>query len=186
VNGLAVDFTTLETIAAQDMHFVLDQLELLDSDVPENPFSGRFNLDQIGVAGWSSGGSVALAMASEDGRVKAGISQDGESAGAVEQPFMFMQAEADLGGTYSRANGPAYLIQIAGFKHGSYTDMVLWPHEKTARRVLGIIEGPRAVEIINAYSVAFFDRYLKGEEQPLLAGPAGEYTEVTIESRNTG
>jgi hypothetical protein len=41
----------------------------------------------------------------------------------------------------------------------------------------------RAHQIINAYSLAFFDRHLKGRPAALLDGPAARYPEVLLETR---
>jgi hypothetical protein len=41
----------------------------------------------------------------------------------------------------------------------------------------------RAHRIINAYSLAFFDRHLKGQPAALLDGPAAQYPEVRFETR---
>lgn len=49
---------------------------------------------------------------------------------------------------------------------------------------LGPIDARRAHTIINVYSRAFFDRYLKdAPTQPLLAGPAPQYPDVHFERR---
>jgi hypothetical protein len=47
----------------------------------------------------------------------------------------------------------------------------------------GPIGADRAHRIINAYTVAFFDRHLKNKPAPLLDGPATQYPEVRIETR---
>ena len=44
--------------------------------------------------------------------------------------------------------------------------------------MLGAIDPTRAVEITNAYLVAFFDRYLAGAPSALLGGPSSDYPEV--------
>ena len=49
---------------------------------------------------------------------------------------------------------------------------------------LGSVEPVRAVEIMNAYVLAFFDHTLKGEDEPLLEGASDDYPDVTIASRN--
>lgn len=41
----------------------------------------------------------------------------------------------------------------------------------------------RAHEIINAYTLAFFDRHLKGRAAALLDGPAEQYPDVIFETR---
>lgn len=50
--------------------------------------------------------------------------------------------------------------------------------------LLGPIDGARAHRIINAYSLAFFERHLKGRPQKLLDGPAMPYPEVHFEVRH--
>ena len=50
---------------------------------------------------------------------------------------------------------------------------------------LGEIDGLRALQITNAYTLAFFDRYLRDRPSPLLAGPSPDHPEVEFESRNS-
>jgi hypothetical protein len=40
----------------------------------------------------------------------------------------------------------------------------------------------RAHDIVNAYTLAFFDRHLKGQPAALLDGPAAHYPEVIFET----
>jgi len=42
----------------------------------------------------------------------------------------------------------------------------------------GTIAPKRVHVIINAYTLAFFDKYLQGKESPLLSGPTLKYAEV--------
>ena len=49
--------------------------------------------------------------------------------------------------------------------------------------IIGPIDRRRAHDIINAFSVAFFDRYLKGRPATLLDGAARAYPEVVLEAR---
>jgi hypothetical protein len=43
-----------------------------------------------------------------------------------------------------------------------------------------LLAGHRGHEIITAYTLAFFDRYLRGGESPLLALPSPQFPEVTF------
>jgi hypothetical protein len=43
--------------------------------------------------------------------------------------------------------------------------------------------GRRGHEIIAAYTLAFFDRYLEGRKSALLDGPSPEYPEVTFRKK---
>jgi hypothetical protein len=44
------------------------------------------------------------------------------------------------------------------------------------------IEGGRMISIQNVYSLAFFDKHLKGLASPLLDGPSAEFPEVIFTS----
>lgn len=79
--------------------------------------------------------------------------------------------------TFSRMTGGALLVVVAGAKHVSFTDQPLIAPERY-RDVR--IDARRALEITNAYLLAFFTQYLKGVKQPLLAS-VPPYEEVTIE-----
>jgi len=45
---------------------------------------------------------------------------------------------------------------------------------------LGEIDGYRMLKIINDYTLAFFNKHLKGIDSGLLNGPSSEYPEVEI------
>jgi hypothetical protein len=49
---------------------------------------------------------------------------------------------------------------------------------------LGLIRGDRMASITSAYTLAFFDRHLKGEPADLLKGNSPDYPEVSLEVRN--
>ena len=82
-----------------------------------------------------------------------------------------------------------YFVQVPGAFHANFMDIPLWSPLTSWLGLTGPIDGQRAHNIINAYSVAFFDRHLKGRPAVLLDGPAGSYPEVTLENhraaRNT-
>ena len=82
-----------------DVQFVLDQLERMAED-KKSFFYGRLDVDNIGMFGQSSGGSVAVQMCRRDSRIKAGVDLDGSVLGAeetnptgpVDKPLMFVLA----------------------------------------------------------------------------------------------
>ena len=57
------------------------------------------------------------------------------------------------------------------------SSLVPWPG------LAGPIGAERVHGIINAYSLAFFDRELRGRPAPLLDGPPPPFPEVTFEAR---
>lgn len=78
----------------------------------------------------------------------------------------------------------AYGITVRGTTHFDFTDLFLYSPVLKFTQAFGPIDGYRMVNIINGYTLAFFDEYLKGEMSPLLDGPSSDYPEVTIEIRN--
>ncbi len=49
--------------------------------------------------------------------------------------------------------------------------------------MIGTIAPARGLQIVNAYTLAFFDRHLKGNTETLLDGPSSAYPEVTFTKR---
>lgn len=66
---------------AEDLAFVLNQLQSLDSGEGTNRFVGRFDLEKVGVIGHSIGGVAAAAAAQRDPRFKAIVNLDGHLLG---------------------------------------------------------------------------------------------------------
>ena len=193
-----------------DAAFVIDQLEVLDAG--DGPFAGTLDLDRIGMYGWSFGGATSIEMSSVDERVKAAIDHDGQLFGVAPtqgttRPFMLMHGgvlpetppfeDPDSIAAYNDAierlmaevrdtdarlkaasTGDWYDITIAGTNHGNFSDLVMFLPGSSPD-----IEPARGYEIINALTVAFFDRYLKGAEAPLLDDPGAVFEEVEAESR---
>ena len=79
---------------------------------------------------------------------------------------------------YRTWEGRAYGLKFTKFNHLSFTDSPLLV-------VPGAAKGIAEVQSVNAYLVAFFDTYLKGEPSPLLDGPSDDYPDIEFESRNT-
>ena len=193
-----------------DAGFVIDQLEALNAG--DGPFAGRLDLERIGMYGWSFGGATSIEMSAVDERVKAAIDHDGQLFGSAPstgttRPFMLMHGDvaadtppfedpdsiaayndaierlmAEVRGTDARlksaSTGDWYDVTIAGTNHGSFSDLVLFIPGASPN-----IEPARGYEIINALTVAFFDRYLKGADAPLLDDPGAVYPEVEWTAR---
>jgi dienelactone hydrolase len=169
--------------ALPDVSFTVDQLEILNS---EEQFAQRLDLENIGLSGYSLGGSIVAMATAEDERIKATISQDGLPPSfdysRIKQPYMLFQAEEDFADEFTQFGGPTYLVASDHLVHTSFGDYFFWPHHLDLPAE--IVDGARGTQIIDAYVIAFFDRYLKGEEAPLLDGPSPDYPEVEIEARN--
>jgi Platelet-activating factor acetylhydrolase, isoform II len=179
-------------LRTQDIQFVLDRLpEIAKSKL----FKDTFNLDKIGIFGHSFGGAAAAQACAIDPRLKAGINMDGLLFGSVAQqgaaqPFLFMNSDyprptiADLQPPHSSkqrsqqtdAWGYAqrdrwfqhhggYNLTLKGSAHMNFSD---YPLRSQIANGGGKIGTKRAMEIVNAYTVAFFERELMGHPAPLL------------------
>ena len=190
----------------EDSRFVLDQVEALNR--APGPFRGRLDLDRIGMLGWSFGGAAAIEMLRTDPRVKAAVNHDGRLFGGamskpIGRPFMLFHHGGDdtasapeanrpliremavlirgLDSTArTRATGDWYDVTIAKTNHGHFSDLPLF---MALFKDTTLLAGRRGHEIISAYTLAFFDRYLRGSGSPLLASPSPLFPEVTFRRR---
>jgi hypothetical protein len=72
-------------------------------------------------------------------------------------------------------NRRRYSLTIAGTDHGNFSDLVLFLKQPEGRT------DPRRVhEIINAYTLAFFDQYIRGKPSDLLAAGGSPFTEAKL------
>ncbi len=142
---------------------------VLDAVVNAKSFQGvPVDAERVGIAGHSLGGYTALGVAGawtswKDPRIKAILALSPYNTpftakgdlGRLHVPVMFQGGTLDLGisptvrhsgGAYDRSSGPKYYVEFQGAGHLAWTDL-----------------NPRFHSAINRYSVAFFDRYLKGD-----------------------
>lgn len=85
---------------------------------------------------------------------------------------------------YEALPGAGYFVQVPGTFHSNFMDIPNWTPLASWLNLTGPINGQRAHSIINAYSLAFFDRHLVGRPATLLDGSAERYPEVLFESRD--
>jgi len=181
-----------------DARFVLHEMERWNRPGSTELLAGRMDLTRVGVFGHSFGGALAASLCLAEHRVVAGINMDGWTFGNAEKngiakPFFFMnsgdgrgleqaevnklsgalriEAERDrtdwqaMESSLKRFGG--YHLTVLGTDHGNYSDLVLF-------RRFPALRGPRppnpyvVFDIINAYTLAFFDRYIRNRPAPLL------------------
>lgn len=161
---------------------------------------GGLDARNIGVSGWSKGGTAAALAMVADPRIRAGLTLDGrmESNPAIttdiDRPFMLMTA------AYTRAASPyvetfwGHLrgwrldVQATGAVHSSYGDnMTLIPQAgkllgmplEEIQAQVGTLDPDRGVRIQQAYPRAFFDLHLRNRPcGNLLDGPSKAFPEV--------
>jgi len=187
----------IEALAIQqaDQLFVLEEIGRMQSGTGEKDhpewFKGRLDLSRLGIFGMSFGGSTALGTCVADPRCKAGINLDGFQDSQIdlpplERPFMFMNNESSLfyNVMFEKANGPVYAVSIDGSTHWNFLDVSIISPLFQMMGSTGPIDGYRMLEITEAYVLAFFDKYLKGQDAPLLDSPGDTYSEVEFRKMN--
>jgi pimeloyl-ACP methyl ester carboxylesterase len=193
---------------AQDVIFTLDQLAALNQSDPNGILTGYLDLERVGTFGISLGGIACSEACRLDPRLQACLVMDAPIPADVvqdglQQPIMLitrdvktMQLEgwsqADISQTQTTMRavfeksppGEGYFVQVLGMFHLNFTDTPYWSPIFSWMGITGPIYGQRAHDIVNAYSLAFFDRYLKGSPTELLDGPTTQYPEVLFDVHN--
>jgi hypothetical protein len=163
------------------------------------------------VFGISLGGTVSAEACLKDPRLKACLIEDVAMTATVvqqglQQPGIFItrpaatmrlerqtaggwaekdieQTQTTMRSVYDSLPGDGYFVQVPGMYHIDLTDLDLLSPIFPTIGFSGPIGSQRAHDIVNAYSVAFFDKHLKGVATALLDGPAKQYPEVLFETR---
>jgi len=91
--------------------------------------------------------------------------------------------QSTMRAAFDSLHGYGYLLQVSGMFHANLTDAPYWSPIFAWLGVTGPIDGRRAHSIVNAYSLAFFNRHLKGQAGVPLDGPVEPYPEVRLETR---
>ncbi|WP_295615127.1 hypothetical protein [Chamaesiphon sp. GL140_3_metabinner_50] len=180
-------------LRTQDVRFILDRLPELNAT--HQLLTGKLNLSKIGIFGPSFGGAVAAQACSLDARLKAGLNMDGlmfssSAQTGATQPFLFMNSDyprpttAELRSTNGKKRRAqqtdewgfqqrerwfqqhgGYNLTLLGAAHMNFADS---PLKSRFGNGGGKISPERAMQIINQYTVAFFDRHLKQIDSSLL------------------
>lgn len=186
---------------------VLNWLGALDKADPRHILTGRLDVRHAGIFGASLGGMDAAEACRLDSSFKACLILDVRMPADVvknglRQPVMWISRGADtmrlegwpakeigdhqttMRSVFDGLPGDGYLVLVRGMFHANIADFPLLMSEPAARALgaIGPVDARKAHDVINSYSLAFFDRHLKGEQIPLLRRPSA-LPDVTFESR---
>jgi len=81
---------------------------------------------------------------------------------------------------FASSQGADYFVQVPGMFHVNLTDVPYWSPILPWLRITGPIDAERAHNIINAYSLAFFNRHLLNRAEALIDGSASQYPEKVL------
>jgi pimeloyl-ACP methyl ester carboxylesterase len=195
---------------AQDVSFTLDQLATINMGDPLGLLTGKMDMEQVGIFGISFGGMITSQACVSDTRLKACLMMDvampaevvkkglQQSSMWITRPVStFLLEREKTGGwqgqeieqtlntmraVYNTLPGDGYFVQVPGMFHIDATDLDLVSPLAPAFGLVGPIGSQRAHEIINAYTLAFFDTHLKEKPADLLEGSSAPYPEVIFET----
>ena len=184
---------------AQDISFVLDQLSnatfahhLLPST------KKRLETNKVTLFGHSLGGATVASAMLNDTRIAGGINLDGTFFGPVikkglAKPFLLFGHEGKNQSTddtwaelWPHLQGWKLELMLDGAQHGTFSDLPMLVEvlglgghlPAGVGELLGSIEAKRAMEVITAYVVAFFEQVLRCKASALLQGPSAAFPEV--------
>ena len=200
--GLARQGGSLIAYLAQDVVFTLDQLESLNRADPNAILTGKLDLRRVGVFGISLGGIVVGEACQRESRLRACLVMDAAMPtdvvrAGLRQPSMWITRDAasmrlerqraggwpeaeirahqtSMRAVYEGLSSAGYFVRVPGMFHGNFTDIAIWTPMASLLGAAGPISPQRAHDIVNAYTLAFFDRHVYGRPAKLLEGPAGE------------
>ncbi|MEO6608176.1 MAG: hypothetical protein ABIN69_06875 [Aestuariivirga sp.] len=211
LNGKNLTDSSIIPYLAQYAIFVLNQLAELNRIDPNHILTGRLDMQHVGAFGVSLGGIVVGEACRKESRLRACLMMDAPLPLDVVQfklstTSMWMTRDADsmrlerklsggwpeneinahltsMRSAYLGNAADSYFVQLPGAFHSNFTDVPLWSPLASWLGIAGPIDGSRAHDIINAYSLAFFNTHLKGLPATHLESLATQYPEVLFEKR---
>jgi predicted dienelactone hydrolase len=141
-------------------------------------FTDRLDLTRLGVFGMSFGGATAGEFCVQDARCKAGMNMDGKQSGTVVEnplavPFLYFTHDGNTENdpTYASSRGDLYRVEIRHSEHSNFCDVNLTLPILRYVGILGSIDSLEIERTLNAYTLAFFQKYLEDKQSSLLEGP---------------
>lgn len=191
---------------AQDVAFTIDRLTVLNGATSRTIMRGKLDMESVGIFGVSLGGIVVGEACRTERRLKACLVMDAPMPSIVTQsgldkPGMWItrdpetmrtegwaepdvvQHQQTMWRAFDRSRNASYFVQVRGMFHANLTDAPLFSPLTPRLGITGPIDGRRAHTIINAYSLAFFDRHLRGKTALLLDGNNTRFPEVALDKR---
>lgn len=179
-----------------DIELVIDCLKAGALEGSSELLNGHMDLTKIGLFGHSLGGATAAQVARERDEVIAAIVIDGTMIGDIAgigsynkeiitnesftKPLMlmnnssFLQQEAkDTSylpniNAFLHTTAAAYSLTIKNSGHLNFTDLPRISPFLSGILGVGTVDSYECIKIMNDYSLAFFDKHVKGQSSPLL------------------
>lgn len=182
----------------KDIELVINNLKSGDFNTTGEILKGHMDLNNIGLFGHSLGGAASADVARIREDVKAVIVIDGTMIGDIKglnsdnseiiteekftKPLMlmysslFQQEEAKKTSylpnikAYDNATNYAYSLCIKDSGHLNFTDLPRISPFLAQKLGVGTVDSFKCIKLVNDYTLAFFDKHIKGESRSLLEG----------------
>jgi len=192
----ASDILTLQW--SEDIDLVLDELVNLDQGDEDWFLDKSLDLEKVAVFGHSTGGGAALRFCMTDVRCGAVLGMDVWAEpiqGVIQEhtlrkPAAFLYSDdwntldnpdrnyGLIGQAAEKADSPISEITLQGTKHYDFTNLPMFSPLSSVLGLKGPIDGKLVLKIINAESLAFFDRYLREDRSISLEEVSRRYPEA--------
>ncbi|HXY25342.1 MAG TPA: alpha/beta fold hydrolase [Candidatus Acidoferrum sp.] len=183
-------FSFATTVRLQDLTFVLNQLEQLNTKAGSS-FQGKLDTARIAVAGHSMGGSTAILAVEQEPRFKAAIVIDGvlshSLASSTETPVLLLAAGRDGWSdterhVWAQLEGSRLAVNFKGAEHVTPTDEV-WLAKDAVKT--GAMGPEKTIAGLRDYVAAFLDAHLLNKPlDSLLTGPSSDYPDAEVTTQN--
>ncbi|GMQ77634.1 MAG: carboxylic ester hydrolase [Anaerolineae bacterium] len=183
-------------VRKDDLSSIIDEMDRLNLDA-SSIFFNRIGLNKIGLAGHSAGGGTVLSSCLQEEFCDVVIALDSWVEPIIEDelsnqlivPALYMNSAEWLGidnreGGLALAFGasaPGIIVTIEGANHNDFTDIPLLSPMARFLGLAGTINSQKVHRIINDYSIAFLDHFLRGEAGTLDDLSLPKYPEAFVE-----
>lgn len=182
----------------EDTLFFIDSLHKKDDNNRLlNSLKEQADLENIGMLGYSLGGSAATVLTLlEDSPVKAGVNLDGdiilpETEGmeqvvgnSLSRPFLFLQSDqGEISLPYFKSTKEeVYSFSLKGTTHTTFTILSYLPSHSSGQP--DSMSSGAYTEISKGTIIPFFDSYLKGNDDAMELSPIPLRADVNYKARN--
>ena len=198
---------------AQDISFAIDCMQKINNYDSLNLLTHVIDTNKVGVLGVSLGGIVVAEAAAKDIRIKACLILESPMTKYVMKyglkiPTMIMTRDAEtmrierkkFGGwtekdiqqhlytmtnTFEKLPTDGYFVQIPGIFHVEFLDVPLWLPYGKYFGLTGSIETKEVHNIINTFSINFFDKELENKKSDFLNTPTKTFSNIIYKKNYT-
>ncbi len=197
-------------LRVSDIELLIDSLYTGEIGKSAKFLEDHMDLTKIGLFGHSLGGATAAQVSRQRDDIGAVIVLDGTLIGDIigindnkevitEEPFnkplmqmygsLFLSNEGKESGylpnimAFNNASKDAYNLVLKESGHLNFTDLPRISPFLAGMLGVGTIDAYEGIKLVNAYSLAFFNQYLKGKPSILLDGNA-EIEEIEFDKRS--